>query len=197
MKILLAGDSFAAEWPNSTTGWPHLIKQHYDVDNVAQAGVSEYKIFKQIQNANLNKYDLVIVSHTHPGRIHTPKHPIHRTGLHKDCDLILADLEAKTSYFNKSLQIAKGWFKYHYDEQYQNDMYTLLRNEINRLINIPYISIDNFNVNVPHNKETINLNFSQFWLTSRGKVNHYSDLGNQYVYCEVNKVIDNIIKKSV
>ena len=35
----------------------------HNVTNVAQAGVSEYKILKQIRNADLDNYDAVIVSH--------------------------------------------------------------------------------------------------------------------------------------
>ena len=62
MNVLIAGDSFAAEWPGSN-GWVKLLAKNYDVTNVAQAGVSEYKILQQIKNANLNKYDLVMICH--------------------------------------------------------------------------------------------------------------------------------------
>ena len=47
MKILVAGDSFAAEWPGDD-GWVKLLAQSHEVTNVAQAGCGEYKIFKQI-----------------------------------------------------------------------------------------------------------------------------------------------------
>ena len=52
MKLLVAGDSFAAEWPGNS-GWVKLLAQEHPVTNVAQAGVSEYKILKQVQNENL------------------------------------------------------------------------------------------------------------------------------------------------
>ena len=61
MNVLIAGDSFAAEWPG-TNGWVKLLARDYDVTNVAQAGVSEYKILQQIQTANLDEYDLIIVT---------------------------------------------------------------------------------------------------------------------------------------
>ena len=54
------------EWPGEN-GWSKLAKQH-DVTNVAQAGVSEYKILKQLHNAELKDYDAIIVSHTSPSR---------------------------------------------------------------------------------------------------------------------------------
>ena len=49
LRILIAGDSFAAEWPG-THGWSKMLAEHHDVKNVAQAGVSEYKILKQLKN---------------------------------------------------------------------------------------------------------------------------------------------------
>ena len=108
MKILVAGDSFAAEWPGNN-GWVKLLAQKFPVTNVAQAGVSEYKILKQL--VNLDDYNIIIVSHTSPSRIHTPKHPLHTKGLHKDCDLLYNDID-RTSLFNSSLRAAKGCLLY-------------------------------------------------------------------------------------
>ena len=66
----------------------------YNVTNVSQAGVSEYKILKQVEDhLYSNDFDLVIVCHTSPYRVHTPEHPVHNSGLHKDCDLIYSDVE--------------------------------------------------------------------------------------------------------
>ena len=116
MKILIAGDSFAAKWPDTTVGWVDLLSKDHKVTNVAQAGVGEYKIYKQIENIDQNLYDCIIVSHTSPSRIHTPSHPIHTAGFHKDCDLILTDISEKFSFFDNRLKTAQGWFKYHYDD---------------------------------------------------------------------------------
>ena len=97
-RILVAGDSFAAEWPTGK-GWVHKLAEDNAVNIVAQAGVGEYKILKQLHNVSatdpywVNNYDCVIVCHTSPSRIHTPQHPVHQEGLHKDCDLIYSDLE--------------------------------------------------------------------------------------------------------
>ncbi len=92
-RIVLAGDSFGCEWPTGE-GWPLMLAKNHAVNNIAQAGVGEYKILKQLWNLSardaywVNNYDCVIVCHTSPSRIHTPKHPVHKEGLHKDCDLI-------------------------------------------------------------------------------------------------------------
>ena len=52
MKILICGDSFAADFRITDTnalGWCNLLEEKYTVVNRAQAGVSEYKILKQIE----------------------------------------------------------------------------------------------------------------------------------------------------
>jgi hypothetical protein len=132
MKILVIGDSFAADWTVKYKGfgWTNLLADQFDVTNLAQAGVSEYKIYKQILSiADLSVFDLIIVSHTSPYRVHTRLHPIH-TGdlLHNNADLIYSDIEyhAHTlrGYFNRSLRFAVGFFVHHNDEEYQETVIT-------------------------------------------------------------------------
>jgi hypothetical protein len=197
MKILIAGDSFAAQWPNGEEGWPYLLAVEHDVTNVAQAGVSEYKIYKQILAANVNSYDCVIVSHTSPNRVHTPKHPIHKEGLHKNCDLIYNDLSSRFSWFNRSLDVAKGWFEFHYDQEYQNDVYRLLRKEINETIKVPYINLNNLEVSKEFMIEDIGIDFSPLWAKERGVVNHYSTKGNLTIFNIIKRELDTISKKDV
>ena len=50
-RIVLAGDSFGCEWPTGE-GWPLMLAQQHGVNNIAQAGVGEYKILKQIDQLN-------------------------------------------------------------------------------------------------------------------------------------------------
>ena len=188
MKILVAGDSFAAEWPGND-GWAKLLAQSHEVTNVAQAGCGEYKIFKQIQKANLDEYDCVIVSHTSPSRVHTPNHPLHKQGLHKDCDLLWNDID-RTTFFNSSLSAAKGYFRYHYDDQYQCDIYALVRQQINTLLtNKQYISISHVEVARLFVVEDTHIDFSEFWDEHRGIQNHYSTTGNQKLH---QIIIDNV-----
>jgi hypothetical protein len=188
MRILISGDSFAV--PN-TNSWADLLAKDFKVTNIAQAGVSEYKILNQVKQFNLSNYDLVVVSHTSYSRVHTRKHPTHSTALHKDCDLILADIENKNSVFNQSLRTAKGWFKYHYDEQYQIDIYKLLREKVNQIIKIPYIAISHLDLNDEFIIEKNFINFKNLWKAERGPISHYSEYGNQIVY---NTVKNEILK---
>ena len=189
MKVLIAGDSFAAKWP-SNSGWVNLLEKDFNVTNIAQAGVGEYKILKQIESVNTNEFDVVVVSHTSPSRVHTPNHPCYTKGFHKDCDLIITDIENKNSWFNTSLRTAKGWFNYHYDDEYQKDIYKLIRQQINDIVKVPYISISHIEFLNNFSLEKDFISFSDLWKIERGNVNHYSNNGNLTVY----QVIKNKIK---
>ena len=185
--ILIAGDSFGCEWPNGK-GWPLELAKQNAVNNVAQAGCGEYKILQQLKNVfahdpNWHKnYSCVIVCHTSPSRIHTPKHPVHKQGLHKNCDLIYTDLQPKFDWFNPRLRTAKKWFWHHYDDEYQKEVYRLIREEINRMITIPYLAVDNFSISKEFACEKNKLDLTEIWPDHRGETNHYTAEGNQIVY---------------
>lgn len=182
-KILIAGDSFSAVWPLTTNGWADLLSQKYEVLNLSQAGCGEYKILKQIESADLSEFDLVIVSHTSPSRIHTPFHPLHKDGFHKDCDLLANDICDRNSWFNSSLKTAQGWFKHHYDEQYQIDIYKLIRKRIHTLLEkIPYISLTHTEISKMLTVESNNIDFSDLWKRERGNINHYTESGNKIIF---------------
>lgn len=188
-KILIAGDSFSSVWPNTKNGWPSLLADMYEVTNLSKPGIGEYKILKQIKDSVASNYDLVIVSHTSPSRIHTLNHPIHKDGFHQHCDLIYTDLENRFDLFNDNLKTSKKWFEYHYDDEYQIDVYNLIRAEIQRLVNTKYLSITHTEIS---NKLTIEQNaidFSNIWKHHRGIINHYTEHGNQLVFKELNEAI--------
>jgi hypothetical protein len=191
-RILIIGDSFAAEYPDSDLGWSNLLSGAFEVTNLAQAGVSEYKIFKQLQTADLNLFDLVIACHTSPYRVHTKQHPVHRTQLHKNCDLILADIDAHNSFFNPSLRAAKAWFKYHSDDQYLEDTYKLYRQTIENIItfSLPCLNIDNLKSSLPFSSELWKLDLTDFWEEHRGNINHYTIQGNQLLCAMIIKEIE-------
>jgi hypothetical protein len=95
-KILISGDSFAADWNKkfkNKNGWVNMLETDFDVTNIAEAGVSEYKIYKQLQKIEIKNFDYVIVSHTSANRIPIDEHPIHKEDiLHNNCDLIFSDV---------------------------------------------------------------------------------------------------------
>jgi hypothetical protein len=202
MKILIVGDSFAADWTvkyPTQSGWPNLLAQKYDVTNIAQAGVSEYKILKQLQSVNITEYNLVIASHTSPLRVHTNTHPIHQSDdLHTNADLILSDLlyhlHTFTGFFNWALRAAIGYFKYHYDDNFQIDVYKLIRQDIKSMITVPYLVLSNHIVNDNLIIESNVLKIGTVQLKHPGLINHMSDTGNRIVFDTIDKFIKNNIK---
>lgn len=185
-RLLIAGDSFAARYPNDKGhGWPLLFRELYDVTNVAQAGVGEYKILKQLQKFNLIQFDFVVVAHTSPYRVHT-RESIHKTELHKNCDLLLSDIEAKRFTFNPAVNSAKGYFKYHFDPDYYQDMYELIRKEIDNITkHVPTLHIDHFEPALKYAHEKNCLDLSGMWPYYKGNINHYSVEGNQIVCARI------------
>lgn len=186
-RLLIAGDSFAARYPNDKGhGWPLLFREQYEVTNVAQAGVSEYKILKQLKNiTNIGQYQYIIVAHTSPHRVHT-RQSIHNTELHKDCDLLLTDVEAKTFTLDPAIRAAKGYFKYHFDPDYYQDIYNLVRKEISDITRyVPTLHIDHFDTALIHAQEKNCLDLSNMWPHYKGNINHYSVEGNQIVYARI------------
>lgn len=191
MKVLIFGDSFAADWSvkyKDYKGWPNLLAEKFKVTNIAQAGVSEYKIYRQLENINLNQYDVVICSHTGPHRVPTKTHPIHSDDvLHYSADLIWSDIEYHSSrlknIFNFSLRAAKNFFKYHYDNDYYETTYKLYREEINRkLKGKKYIVVNFFPDMGKFEVENNIIDFTSVHTEFNGKVNHLDKDGNELVF---------------
>lgn len=192
VKILIAGDSFASDWtkkcPNAY-GWPNMLADAFNVTNMAESGVSQYKIWQQIKNSNLNDFDICIVSHTSPYRVHTRKHPIHYNDiLHKNADLMLNDIEYHkrklSNIFNKSLNSAANWFKFHYDPSFQEEIYRLLRNDILRMLDkIKFIEIFNFEDNGSK------FCYSKYLETDGGSNNHFNTRVNNIIFNDIKKEI--------
>lgn len=195
-KILITGDSFAADWtkkyPNEK-GWPNFLAEKYNVTNIAQAGVSEYKIWLQIKNQNLNSYDVIIISHTNPGRVHTRAHPIHYNDLlHKDADLLINDIYYHKSkiknFLNFSLRCASSWFKYHYDYEFQEVIYDFFKKDITRMIgNIPCIELTNFD------ETTTDLCYFSYLKTNPGIANHMDEIANKKICSDISEKINTLI----
>lgn len=188
-NILIIGDSFAADWSTKYKdylGWPNLLAEQHTVTNLAQAGVSEYKIYRQLLSVrDLSQYDFVIVAHTSPYRIPTWQHPIHRNDLlHKDADLIYADIAYHSkrikNIFNRSLRGAYEFFNYHYDSGFFEDSYCLFRKEINRILeDNQVITLSTFGGYQSSEKDV--LEFKDLLNTQPGLINHYSEAGNLIV----------------
>ena len=185
-RTLICGDSFAANWTKqypSKMGWVNW----FDADNVAQAGVSEYKILKQIESVQMSDYDSIIVVHTSPYRVHTGKNPLHKNSvMHDSCDLIYSDLENSNSndpVVNAGLQ----YFKHIFDTEYYDDLYRLVFDKIKTLTgNKKTLHVTFFDVPV-----TVDKNFLPLFRKHRGDMNHLDEVGNRRVMEYVNEWLNN------
>jgi len=191
-KILIAGDSFAADWTvkHQGKGWVNMLSEIYDVTIVAQAGVSEYKIIKQIQSSNLTQYSHIIISHTSPFRIPVKEHPLHSTDiLHSNCDLIYSDL--KDNENNTLAKIGVDFFENLYDTDYALFVHDLMLKYIDskykhrQIINITFF--EHGNLYKPKNF----INFEKTFKENRGHINHLNDKGNQIVFDTIKKILSN------
>lgn len=194
MKILIVGDSFAVNFLKfyqiSYPGWVNMLSDQYSVTNLAQAGVGQYKILKQIESADLGEFDKIIVSVSSPYRLHCTKHPLHLKGMHSDCDLIFSDVN-RFNLFNRKISTAKNWFKYYFDEKYAIDIYQLISEQMLRILkDRDFLILNHTNTRLMYLKNNANfLDFSSFWKENRGFVNHYTAYGNKVVFEKVQELL--------
>lgn len=200
-KILIFGDSFAADWTvkyPDQQGWPNMLAQTFNVTNIAQAGVSEYRVYQQVMSTkNLDQFDFFLVSHTSPYRAVTRQHPIHyQDPLHKNADLIMSDVKYHNSLwkniFNFSLKSAAGYFRYHYDDQYHETVYNLFRKAINDLLPADRLIVCNNFITPAEQNEKHYCDFSTIQKQYPGLMNHVSDLGNKLIYHQLCEYIKKI-----
>ena len=190
MNILITGDSFAADWTvkyPGRSGWPNQLDKIYNVTNIAQAGCSEYRIYKQLKSTRLDQYNAIIVSHTSPYRIYTEYHPSRANDiLHQNCDLLYADIEnlAKT---DREYRSAVDYFEKFFSLEYAEFCYNITIDKINELLK------DCCVIHISHLApiEESYINFSNLFKTHRGLINHYNEEGNRIIY---NRILKELIK---
>lgn len=187
-QLLIVGDSFAADWSlkfNSRHGWPNLLAEKYKVTNVAQAGCSEYKIYKQIKSNISNIYDLIIVAHTSPYRIPVEKHPIHSNNLlHQHSDFIYldsksSDIKCITEYFEKYFWLEHALFVHQCTLEKQ---LSILKNN-----NVLHITMHQWDNLVTFEKF---INFESVFREHPGLINHLTPEGNKIIFNRIEQVIN-------
>ena len=193
MNILICGDSFAADCSKVTNqiGWPTLLSEHFSVTNIAQAGCSEYRILKQVQKSDFNKYDAIILAHTSPYRLYVENHPCYvDSALHKNSDFIYADVK------DKKLEPIVEYFEKYYSIEYALDIHRLLLLEIDSLLQnkktIHMTGIDYTGINFF--KEIYDI--SNIVKNYPGNCNHLNETGNQIVFCSLYKKLNTLLANS-
>jgi len=197
MKLLICGDSFAADWqkkyPNKK-GWVNILADKYQVTNIAQAAVSEYKIWQQIKSVDLNKFDTIIVSHASPNRIHCKIHPIHATSLlHHDSDLIYNDLLPHVN--NNDCQTAIKFFERYFELDYYQDISELICKEILNILG-QYDHLNQIHLMNINKKQLYDFlpsyDINHIFKKHKGDLedmNHLTDTGNQLIVSQIEKML--------
>jgi hypothetical protein len=191
-KILICGDSFAADWSvkyQSQEGWPNLLKKNYNTTNVAQAGCSQYKIWLQISNANIDQFDKMIIWHTSPYRIPVDHHPLHFSdSLHAHCDLIYQDVKESTC---PELQCVVDFYENFFNIEHAKFIHTLTTNHIleylGKKFHKPILHLHNTD------SDYKNYNFCSVEKETKkhkGFINHLSVQGNINVFNKVKNWIE-------
>ena len=185
MNVLIMGDSWAADWSEQYSeylGWPGIIAEQLSVTNIAQAGVSQYSIYRQFEHQDLDQYDRIIISITSPYRLYTPQHPHHKTGLHRNADLIYADCEYHASQHpdNESVVTAANFFKHHFDTEYAEQLHQIWVDKcLNQLDPDRTIVTSNIQYNREYVVGQVYVDGYPVWQSYPGKINHLNAEGNQ------------------
>jgi hypothetical protein len=193
MKILISGDSFAADWQiaKNVSGWPNLLANDFDVLNIAQAGCSEYKIYKQLLSVDLSNFDGIVIAHTSPNRLYVRNHPVHSSSiLHKNSDLIYTDIKEHASVDPNLLPIV-DYFENYFDFEYAEFVHTLICKEIDSLLSSykgRVIHLTGFSWENLYQFTDMKV-FSDLAIHDRGLTNHFDTEGNEKVYQTVKKLI--------
>jgi len=190
MRILIVGDSFAADWQKKypdRSGWPNLLAKTHTVDNLAQAGCSEYRIYKQLKSAKLDQYDAVIVSHTSPYRIYTEYHPDRCNDiLHHSCDLLYSDTK-NLAKIKPEYESAVGYFEKFFSLEYAEFCYYATIDKIKELL------LDHKTIHLSHIVSIVGtdyIDFSVLFKKHQGVMNHYNDKGNISIYNKLLKELN-------
>lgn len=186
-KLLIAGDSFAADWTKKykdISGWVNMLESNFDVTNIAQAGVSEYKIYKQLESVDIKKFDYIVISHTSAYRIPVEEHPIHKGDLlHNNCDIIYSDV--KEHLDNPIMKTANEFYNQIFYPDYFIFINTLIHNQIKVLCpNATHITFfDAF-------YDDSVLKYENIFLKHKGNINHLNVKGNEIIYNKIKKILN-------
>ena len=195
MKILIAGDSFAADYTKKypdRLGWPNFLAHTHDVTNLAQAGCSEYKIYQQLVNQDLDQFDVILICHTSPYRLHTLHHPAHHDDiLHGHSDFIYSDLKNHAANHTE-LACVVEFFERYFDLDHATFVHNLICEKIQNMVKCSparvwhITSLDYENLFRFEN----HLDFYPLFKSNRGDANHFDSTANHHIYNTIQKLLD-------
>jgi hypothetical protein len=181
MLLAIFGDSFGYQRPGlEYNNWVDLLGQHCEIVNHCENGIGEYKILKQLRQADLDSFDQILITHTSATRVFVPYNPLHQHGdSHKNCDIIYADVANRQDEFSRACQ---QYFKHIFDLDYAIDMHNMICKEIVDLCeNKKVLHVTHFDYTGLYQFPGM-INFHDLWLKNKGPVNHYNEFGNRSIF---------------
>jgi hypothetical protein len=193
-NLLIVGDSFSSEQISDQFGWPVLLKEDFKVTNLSGPGIGEFKILQKLQSVDLNKFDLIIISHTSPNRIHCQYNPLYPDGhVYRNSDVIFADAESKIITTSAANHLVY-YYKYIFDETYYQFIHRCCCREIDQLTqNQKVLHITHFDWDKLYVFPGM-INYYNFWLRNRGEYSHYTKEANIILYQQIKEKLRNYIK---
>jgi hypothetical protein len=176
-RILIVGDSFCAANDHDKS-WHNLLRNHFDVTNFSQCGVGQYKIHKQLYQAQ-QYFDIVLYAISSPYRCHTESNPFYDTlhPTHANCDFIYQDVLDKLP--DHRAQNLVWWFENVFDLDQAKHMHNLVVVDDCKLQNLIPISF----FDCTHIDPSIDIvDFFAVWQNHPGLCNHLSDQGHDLVF---------------
>jgi hypothetical protein len=194
-KIALFGDSFGYQKKDNVfPSWVDLLEENYEITNYCQCGVSQYKILKQIENANLDQFDILIVLHTSFSRVFVEHNPLHSDNpVYDTCDIIYSDIENHDGEFAQTCRL---YFKHIFSESYAKDLHNLICERIDKLCMTSkklVIHATGFDYTDLYKFDRLE-NLHPIFVEHRGNVNHYNQKGNWLVYEKLSKRLNYSLK---
>lgn len=182
MKILICGDSFSYDHTNENS-WVTRLRSNFQVTNLSQCGIGEYKIYQQLKSVDVNNFDKILISHGSPNRLYiNQEYALHKDKTHKNSDLIFTDVEDKKDS-NWLANLAYNYFINIFDLEYHSYIHNLICQDIDRLTqhtNVLHITHFDYSKLYDFNKKLIE--FYDIWMQHSGNINHYTSTGNTLVY---------------
>jgi hypothetical protein len=180
--FFIVGDSFSSD--QSSESWVTLLTQHGKVTNLSQRGISEFRIFRIIEEnlADINCADTMIVCHTNPSRIYIPDgipYPSRSLATHSTCDMVASDAMVSGEWQD----IARIYYKNFYDDYLQKKLFDFIFQEIHLMVKIPILDCSGFDL--VGNADIIS--FADTWQQHPGNINHLDAEGNRMVYRQILK----------
>ena len=180
-KLLIVGDSFGSPVKADYRTWYDILSDTYQVTNLCQSGIGQYKIHQQLLSVDLKNFNLILVIATSPYRLHATNNPFYKSDhkSHSSCDFLYSDVESKMP--DPNAEKILWWFKNIVDLDYCRFIHSLLIKEsINHCLSCEKkVLVLNFlSDDFRHEKC---LDFCKLWKKYRGETNHLTSQGHQII----------------